>query len=300
VVKRTLKGENDELNRIVRHLQERSYSSLPARISLVKAELTIELKSGQHHTVYHAAKGTQLYDILRTQSPSVDATQEYLPLFRHVGRALFNAHESLRPTDEEIAQAVRGRQINIHRFYGDIDDTETNSGCVLVPYDAEKHYFFSRCFGDVQPTNVFLHDNEVELIDYLSLTRDLPDANGFSSIANDVAYFIACTRVCFRSFYPHRDGRYLNRVMGRFLAGYSEQVPPKYRTDMFDLIRCGFNWFGDVTIMPSLSYLPSTAEEKAQRKTYDVLRRRYKQEEIEIILTVAAQLLFLDDANAVA
>lgn len=297
VVKGLLKGENVELNKIARHLQDRGYPSSPLWPSFVRAEFTLEL-NGKHLTVYHAARGRRLYDILRAQSPSGDATQADLPLFRNLGRGLFNAHQSLRPTAEELALAVTDGQINIHRFYTDIDDEKLNANCVrLVPYNAEKmRYFFSRCFGDIQPTNVFLDGTKVDLIDYLTLTRDLPSANGFSSIANDVAYFIACTRVYFRSFYLERDARYLNTIMGGVLAGYLEKVPSEYRTDMFDLIRCGFNWFVDELMLPSLSFSPVTDQEKA----YEAARRKYKNEEIEIILAIAAQLLFSYDASAAA
>lgn len=300
VVKGIPKGENNALNRIARHLQDIRYSPPPSLPTFVRAEFTLELANGKNLTVYHAAKGKRLHDIL-TQPSSDDEITQYeddMPLFRHLGRALFNAHERFRPTHEELALVVTDGQINIHRFYLDIDATEPEPDYVkLVPYSAEKmRYFFSRCVGDVQPTNIFLHDNEVALIDYLTMTRDLPDENGFSSIANDVSYFIACTRVCFRLFYHRRSTTYLNTVMGAFLAGYLEKVPAEYRPDVCGLIRDSFKWFVDKTMMPSLNRSPVNNEERS----YEAAREKYKNKDIKIILDIAAQSLSANTTSTAA
>ena len=295
VVKKTPTGENAELNSIELYLQDIGYPlSHPSLPHFVMAEFTLELVNGKHFTVYPAAKGIRLFDML---TASIQSTvEDDLPLFLNLGRALFHMHDRFRPTREELDLTVTDSlTINIHRLYSDMMAKKPNDRCVsLACYDFKKTlYFFARCHGDLSPTNVILDGKQVELIDFSTLERDLPSRNGFSSIANDVTYFVACTRVCFRGCYTTRDAKYLNTVMGGFLAGYLEEVPIAYREDMFSLIRESFEWFIEGVMMPPLSSSPTPADQKIHKAA----QVRYKNKEIETILAIAAQLLHSHDAD---
>ncbi len=118
----------------------------------------------------------------------------------------------------------------------------------------------AKCF-EIQPTS-FLVDEKIPM-------TDLTNGSQFSSACDRAASFVECTRVRDRLSYPHRDARYLNTMMGGFLAGYFEKVPSEYRTDMFSLVRDNFKRLIEQSDM--------TPKEKS--------------EEIETILAIAAQFL---------
>ncbi|PIZ33042.1 MAG: hypothetical protein COY39_03760 [Alphaproteobacteria bacterium CG_4_10_14_0_8_um_filter_37_21] len=192
----------------------------------------ISIGRNTYCTLYHKAEGKQA-DIPINKFGQHSKPDCVLAIIRRIAHSLFDFHDILRPSKDEIDSFMKSEKASLKFYLGETDSPPCTSP---VGTDATfLRLFLSINHGDLHTGNIFITAQEkITFIDFLSMARNLPDRDGYAPITNDVSYFIACTFCHHRELFKKPLGRgLLLHSMVHFLAAYLSHISPDYHQDFF-------------------------------------------------------------------